>query len=277
MAKKLKELSGKFNADGQYNLAEYNLYLNSLVLSSKEIQTEVRNVARKFIETIMVEGKWYDDSAAEFAQWWDSQGVAHLNKISTVVEELVRITATDVCHKMKKSEQTAKSYKKYGKIQKFADSGDQYVLGIENITKDKLGYIKSTECREGAVLMAEEQALTSLANTVSTQFDRVDEHITQIKKLITVNLINGEAIKFAGLESSVLKNKVNNVKEHLEEIQNALYNNMQNAQNITNDTTKQIKAVLSTNYVKGGGEKEYKGDWDPNMRPDDISNWNLVN
>ena len=177
---------------------------------------------------------------------------------------------------MKKSEQTAKSYKKYGKIQKFADAGDQYILGIENITKGKLGYIKSTECREGAVLMAEEQALTGLANTVSTQFDRIDEHITQIKKLITVNLINGEAIKFAGLESSVLKNKVNNVKEHLEEIQNALYNNMQNAQNITNDTTKQIKAALSTNYVKGGGEKEYKGPI-KDISPDDISNWDLVN
>ena len=145
---KLKELSGKFKADGQYNLAEYNLYLNSLVLSSKEIQTEVRNVARRFIETIMVEGKWYDDSAASFASWWNTEGVVCLNKISTVVEELVRITATDVCHKMKKSEQTAKSYKKYGKIQKFADSGDQYILGIENITKATLGTIQSTECRE---------------------------------------------------------------------------------------------------------------------------------
>lgn len=250
---KLKELSGKFKADGQYNLAEYNLYLNSLVLSSKEIQTEVRNVARRFIETIMVEGKWYDDSAASFASWWNTEGVVYLNRISTVVEELVRITATDVCHKMKKSEQTAKSYKKYGKIQKFADSGDQYILGIENIKKATLGTIQSTECREGAVLIAEENALTTLANSVSTSFDRIDDHITQIKKLITVNLINGQAIKFAGLSSDVLKNKVKNVKSHLETIQGELYNRMLSAQNITNDTTKQVKAALTTNYVKDSG------------------------
>ena len=70
---------------------------------------------------------------------------------------------------------------------------------------------------------------------------------------------------------------LNSLVLSVKQIQNALYTNMQNAQNITNDTTKQIKAALSTNYVKGGGEKEYKGDWDPNMRPDDISNWNLVN
>ncbi len=247
---KLKELSGKFKADGQYNLAEYNLYLNSLVLSTKEIQTEVRNVARRFIDTVMVEQKWYDDAAASFAGWWDTEGVVCLNKISTVVEELVRITATDVCHKMKKSEQTAKSYKKYGQIQKFADAADQYVL-IDNITKKDLGTIGKTECKEGAVIIAEENALTTLANSVSASFDRIDDHITQIKKLITVNLINGQAIKFAGLSSEVLKNKVQKVKQHLEVIQSQLYNRMLSAQNITNDTTKEIKAALTTNYVKG--------------------------
>ena len=215
---KLKELSGKFKADGQYNLAEYNLYLNSLVLSTKEIQTEVRNVARRFIDTVMVEQKWYDDAAASFAGWWDTEGVVCLNKISTVVEELVRITATDVCHKMKKSEQTAKSYKKYGQIQKFADAADQYVL-IDNITKKDLGTIGKTECKEGAVIIAEENALTTLANSVSASFDRIDDHITQIK--------------------------------HLEVIQSQLYNRMLSAQNITNDTTKEIKAALTTNYVKG--------------------------
>ena len=247
---KLKDLSGKFKADGQYNLAEYNLYLNSLVLSTREIQTEVRNVARSFIETIMVKGKWYDDAAASFASWWDTEGVVCLNKISTVVEELVRITATDVCHKMRDSEQTKKSYSKYGKIQKFADATDQYVL-IDNITKKSLGTIGKSECEEGAVLIAEGNALTTLANSVSTSFDRIDEHITQIKKLITVNLINGQAIKFAGLSSEVLKNKVKNVKQHLETIQYELYSRMLSAQNITNDTTKQIKAALTTNYVKG--------------------------
>ena len=253
---KLKDLSGKFKADGQYNLAEYNLYLNSLVLSTREIQTEVRNVARSFIETIMVKGKWYDDAAASFASWWDTEGVVHLNKISTVVEELVRITATDVCHKMKNSEQTKKSYSKYGKIQKFADAVNQYVL-IDNITKKDLGTIGKSECEGGAVLIAEENALTTLANSVSTSFDRIDEHITQIKKLITVNLINGQAIKFAGLSSDVLKNKVKNVKEHLETIQYELYTRMLSAQNITNDTTTQIKAALTTNYVKG---------YDPSIR-----------
>ena len=250
MGKKLKELSGRFNADGQYNLAEYNLYLNSLVLSSKEIQTEVRNVARRFIDTVMQEKKWYDDAAASFAAWWNTEGVVHLNRISTVVEELVRITATDVCHKMKNSKQTEKSYSKYEKIRKFADSADQYVL-IDNITKETLGFIESTECREGAVIIAEPQQLTNLASSVSASFDRIDEHITQIRKLITVNLINGQAIKFSGLSSEVLKNKVKNVKEHLETIQYELYTRMLNAQNVTNDTTKQIKAALSTNYIKG--------------------------
>ena len=69
--------------------------------------------------------------------------------------------------------------------------------------------------------------------------------------MITVNLINGQAIKFAGLSSEVLKNKVQKVKQHLEVIQSQLYNRMLSAQNITNDTTKQIKAALTTNYVKG--------------------------
>ena len=108
-----------------------------------------------------------------------------------------------------------------------------------------------TKCREGAVIIAQPESLTTLANTVSTSFDRIDEHITQIKKLITVNLINGQAIKFSGLSSEVLKNKVKNVKEHLETIQYELYTRMLTAQNITNDTTKQIKAALTTNYVKG--------------------------
>lgn len=91
----------------------------------------------------MVRGKWYDDATATFAAWWNNtntnekglvDGINRLNNISTVAEELFKITAVDVCVQMKVSKKFGKSYQRHTYITNFA-KGNVYIYNIENITK----------------------------------------------------------------------------------------------------------------------------------------------
>ena len=118
MANNLSSLTGKFDETAKYNLDKYNTYLNTLRGHTVAIQKDVKEVAKQIMATVMQRGKWYDDSAAEFANWWNdvkgvSDGIDKLNGISTTMEELVRITAVEVSHELAKSKQTKSSYKGY--------------------------------------------------------------------------------------------------------------------------------------------------------------------
>lgn len=262
---KLSSLSGKFNADGKYHLDKYDQYLGKLVKKTVEIQKNIKKIAKELHEVVMKEGKWYDDSAAEFALWWNNikgvsgDGVDRLNAISTTVEELVRITAVDVCREIKKSKQLGKSYSKYAKIAKFASAKDQYILGIENITKKSIGNITPTKCREGATLLANGQELTGMVNVISVAFDEIDMEIDGIHKIIENNLIQGKAISFKGLSSSVLRAKVKKLRQHMEAISKVLYQKISEDQNATNETSKKVKQALEREYETGYYDQNNSG------------------
>lgn len=249
----LAEISGKFNADGRYKLDWYNIYLTNLTSFVKELQSNIKIIATEFRDTVMVENKWYDDSAAEFAKWWNDvagqkDGIDCLNKISSIVEELVRITAVNVCTQMKQSAQTKNSYQNYPYIVKYA-KGDVYVE-IENINKKMLGMITTTECKTGVTIEANKAALTSMVSSVSNAFKIINENLDKIESLITSNLIQGKAISFSGFDSNLLKRKINAGKSRLEEIQTRLYSKLLEDQEASNLTTKELKAALTTNFIK---------------------------
>lgn len=215
----------------------------------------------------MKEEKWYDDSAAEFALWWNNikgvsgDGVDRLNSISTVVEELVRITATDVCRQIKKSKQLGKSYTKYTKIAKFANATNRYILGIENITRNTLGNITPTKCREGATLVANSEALMTMVNKISSAFDSIQKELEQLCKIIDKYLIEGVAISFKGLNYSVLDTKKRKVIRYMDDISKVLYTKLSEDQNATNETTNNIKRVLER----------------PDPDEESIDKWELIN
>ncbi|MCI8760782.1 MAG: hypothetical protein HFJ34_06720 [Clostridia bacterium] len=249
---KLSSLSGKFKADGKYHLDKYEEYLDKLVKSTINIQTNVKKVANELHAVVMKEEKWYDDSAAEFALWWNNikgvygDGVDRLNSISSTVEELVRITAVDVCREMKKSKQMKKTHIEYSKITKFSNATDQYILGIENITKKSLGNITPTKCRTGATLTANAQALLPMVNNISHAFDKMDTDLNTVHKIVENYLIQGKAISFSGLNSTVLKNKIKKAKQHMKDISEVLYQKISEDQSTSNDTSKRIRNVLET-------------------------------
>lgn len=254
---KLSSLSGKFNADGKYHLDKYDKYLGKLVKKTVNIQKDIKKIAKELHAVVMKEEKWYDDSAAEFALWWNNikgvsgDGIDRLNAISTTVEELVRITAVDVCREIKKSKQLGKSYSKYAKITKFASAKDQYILGIENINKKSIGNITPTKCREGATLVANGQALTGMVDKISIALDDIDVEIDEIHRMIEFSLIQGEAISFKGINSSVLRAKVKKAKQHMEAISKVLYQKILADQNSTNATSKKVKEALEREYEVG--------------------------
>lgn len=249
---KLSSLSGKFNADGKYHLDQYEEYLSKLVKATINVQANIKKVAHELHAVVMKEEKWYDDSAVEFALWWNNikgvsgDGVDRLNLISSTVEDIVRITALDVCREMKKSSQMKKSYMEYNKITKFSNATDQYILGIENITKKSLGDITPTKCRVGATLTANAQALLPMVNNISHAFDKIDTELDTIHKIVESYLIQGKAISFSGLNSSVLKSKIKQSKQKMKDISEVLYQKISNDQSTSNETSKKIRNVLET-------------------------------
>ena len=260
---KLSSLKGKFNQSGTYKLKEYDQkYLKPLTNSVKELQSNVKKVAKQFHNTVMVEGKWYDECAAEFAKWWNddsdkTDGVQYLNRISTVAEEFVRITAVDVCKEMVSLKSMSKSANKHPYISKFG-KGNVYVDGIENITRKSLGAIAKTECSDGVAMTANKENIEKMIKGVSNAFDEINTQIGKIEKLINTHLIQGNTISFKGLNSTVLKSKVKQVKNCLNQIQDNLYKQLEADKENTNLTTKMLQKALETDYTKTGSSTTSK-------------------
>ena len=259
----LKQIEGGFSETSKYNLKLYNEYLQKLVKQVVELQSNVKKASKQIQNTVMVKGKWYDDSAAKFAFWWNNNttkasgladGVDKLNNVSTVAEELVRITGVDVSVQMSKSKKFAQSYLKHKYIVDFS-KGSEHIHEIENITKKTLGNIAQIECDENAELLADKQALSTMIKSISKAFDNIDSAITEIKKLVKNYVIEGKALKLKGLDSTTLNKKIQNVKGHLDAISQELYNRLKADQDSNNLTDSDLKKALSTNYSKNSSGK----------------------
>ena len=255
---KLSSLNGQFDESGTYNLKKYDQqFLKPLAGKVKVVQNHVKKVAKQFHSTIMVEGKWYDDCAAEFAKWWNDNGSAMdgvflLNRISTIVEELVRITAVDVCKEMVSLKSMKKSASQYPYIVNFG-KGSEYIYDIENITKKTLGDIPVTVCNANVKMEANKASLEAMIKAVASAFETINEQMESIGRLVNQHLIQGNTISFKGLNTTVLNNKISLGKKALNEIQYQLYKQLNEDKDNTNLTTKQLKSALQTDYTKGSG------------------------
>ncbi len=261
---KLSTIEGGFDETSHYDLKQYNEYLSDLVKQVVKLQRNVKIVSNEVKNTVMVRGKWYDDAAEDFAKWWNNtskeglaDGIDKLNNISTVAEELTRITAVDVCEKMKKSKKLGRSYEKHTYIANFA-KGNEYIYDIENITKKSLGEIPETTCDPNTKFMADKQSLSNMINKISSSFDNIDEAIDKIRKLVQKNLIEGDALKLKGLSPETLKNKTNNVKKHMDAICEELFNILKNSQEDNNLTDKELKKALSNDFYKSSSSSKKK-------------------
>lgn len=254
MAKKLSSISGGVKQGGTYKPKLYaENYLKPLVNHVKSVQTNVKKVSKTIKSTVMVQGKWYDDCAANFAEWWNntnksmSDGIDLLNRISSVVEELVRITASDVCKAMMASETMCKTAAKQNYIVKFS-KGSAYVLGIENITKKTLGEITETTCKDNADMVANDASLKSMISVLSKAFEEIEKDVKKIQQLIEKHIIGGATIDFKGqLNSATLKAKVSQVNSAMETIQDNLYNQLDKDSRVINTTTTKLKGALENN------------------------------
>ncbi len=258
---KLSTIEGGFDETAYYDLKQYNEYLSNLVKQVVILQKNIKIVSKEIQNTVMVRGKWYDDAAADFALWWNNSskgglddGIDVLNHISTVAEELTRITSVDVCTQMKKSKKLGRSYEKHTYIANFA-KGNEYIYDIENITKKSLGEIAETTCDPNTKFMADKQSLSNMINKISSSFGNIDEAIDKIKKLIQKNLIEGDALKLKGLSYNEIKKKTNRAKEHMDVISENLYNVLKTNQEDNNLTDKELKNALSNTYAKSGKER----------------------
>lgn len=254
MARKLSSISGGLKQGGTYRPKLYaENYLKPLVNHVKSVQTNVKKVSKTIKSTVMVQGKWYDDCAANFAEWWNntnksmSDGIDLLNRISSVVEELVRITASDVCKAMMASEAMCKTAVKQDYIVKFS-KGSAYVLGIENITKKSLGEITETTCKDNADMVANDASLKSMISVLSKAFEEIEKDVKKIQQLIEKHIIGGATIDFKGqLNSATLKAKVSQVNSAMETIQDNLYNQLDKDSRVINTTTDKLKEALQNN------------------------------
>lgn len=254
MARKLSSISGGLNEGGRYRPKLYaENYLKPLVKHVKSVQTNVEKVSRTIKSTVMVRGKWYDDCAANFAEWWNNtnksmiDGIDLLNRISSVVEELVRITASDVCKAMMASEAMCKTAANQNYIVQFS-KGSAYVLGIKNITKKSLGDITETTCKDNADMVADKASLDSMISALSNAFEQIEGEMKEIQALIKKHIIDGATIDFKGkLDSSTLKAKVFQVNSAMETIQDNLCNQLDKDSRVINTTTAKLKGALENN------------------------------
>ena len=262
----LASLTGKFDKSGTYKPKQYSeVYLKKLVDCVNNVQSNVKKVSNQLHNTVMVEGKWYDDCAAEFAKWWNDNGstmdgVNCLNQISIIVEELVRITAVNVCVEMMSLVSIAKTAGKQTYIANFG-KGNEYIYGIENINKKNLGNIAKTECNDEVGMTANQESLNNMVKEITSAFEAINENVKQIQQLIKYHLLEGNTISFSGLDGSTLNQKINKINNCMETIQNNLYSKLQEDQNNTNLTTKQLKSVLETNYSKSAGSSDTLRSW----------------
>lgn len=219
----LQGIVGHFDSGSEYDLNVYNSqYLANLISKVVNSQYNMEIMAKEITSTVMVEGKWYDDCAAEFAQWWNDikgqkDGLDYLNGLSTILEQLVKITAADVCSDMRGSHNLGESYKLYPFIEEFA-SGNYYIHGIRNLTKNDLGEVREIKCRQGVKMTANAQAINSMISKVSECADTITNNIKEICADIQEYLIDGRALKIKGLDSSVLEGRKKDMISRVETI-----------------------------------------------------------
>lgn len=222
----LSGIVGQFDSGSEYSLNEYTEYLTKLCSRVVTSQTNIENMAKEITNTVMVEGKWYDDCAAEFAQWWNDvagqkDGVDYLQGISTILENLVRITAAEVCADMRNSSNLGVSYELYPVIGEFA-SGNCYIRGIKEIKKADLGEVRETKCKMGSKVTANGDAINGMVRNVSEYADTIINNVKDICNDIQEYLIDGRALKIKGLNTAVLEerkrdmiNRANTIVERL--------------------------------------------------------------
>lgn len=224
----LQGIVGHFDSGSEYDLNAYQDYLMKLVANVQIVQGHMEMMAKEITGTVMVEGKWYDDCAAEFAQWWNDvkgqkDGIDYLHGLSTIVENLVKITAADVCSDMMGSHNLGVSYELYPFVSDFA-KGNCYIHDIRNLTKNDLGEVREIKCRQGVKMTANAQAINSMISKVSESADMITNKVKEICADIQEYLIDGRALKIKGLDSSALEgrkkdmiSRVNTIVERITE------------------------------------------------------------
>lgn len=254
MAKTLAELNGKFEASAKYNLDAYNTYLEKLRGHTVKIQGDIKAVADALKACVMVPGKWYDDTAADFALWWNdvagqSDGIDRLNGISSIMEQFIRVTALDLSdHLCSPNSPTYKSAKGYTYISKYADAKTPYIWGVQDLNKKALGTISETKTRAGVTLTADKNAITTMITDVGKNLDDINTRIDKVKKLIQTNIVEGTAIKVVDLDASVLNKYTTSIKKRLDDIQDELYVRLledASRHKIANNT---LKSALKKDY-----------------------------
>lgn len=218
----LQGIVGHFDSGSEYDLNAYNEYLTNLISKVVNSQYNMEIMAKEITSTVMVEGKWYDDCAAEFAQWWNDikgqkDGIDYLHGLSTVLELLVKITAADVCTDMMGSHNLGVSYEMYPLVSEFA-RGNCYIHGIRNLTKNDLGEVREIKCRVGTKMTANAQAINSMISKVSECADIITNNVKEICADIQEYLIDGRALKIKGLDSSVLEGRKKDMISRVETI-----------------------------------------------------------
>lgn len=257
MAKSLSEIKGdKFSTDS-YNLDNYNAkYLPKITSYTKKIQQDIKNVAQAISKCVMVEGRWYDDIASEFAIWWNdvagqSDGIDKLNGISSYIETIFKITALDLSKAISINDTTKKSANKYyGEITKYAAKANAGLpaFGVENITKKKLGMVEKTVVQSGKTISADKAAISAMINEVGNALEDINKQIVSVKKLIQTYIIEGAAIKITGFDQSTLDTYVKRTKQRLDAIQDELYVRLLEDSNRHNISSQNLKAALKKDY-----------------------------
>lgn len=229
----LDGIVGTIDSGSEYDLQAYQNYLANLMSKVINSQYNIEMMAKEITSTVMVEGKWYDDCAAAFARWWnddsgEKDGVDYLNGLSTILENLVKITAAQVCMDMRNSTTMRTSYSAYSLISDFAN-GDPYIHGIRNMTKADLGQIGETVCRAGVKNSANGEQINSMVARVSECADTIKSNIKEICNSIQEDLIEGRALKIKGLDSSILEDRKRDMLFRVNTIVERLSNELKNS------------------------------------------------
>ncbi len=229
----LDGIVGTIDSGSEYDLQAYQNYLANLMSKVINSQYNIEVMAKEITSTVMVEGKWYDDCAAAFARWWnddagEKDGIDYLNGLSTILENLVKITATEVCVDMRNSTTMRASYSAYSLINDFAN-GSPYIHGIRNMTKADLGQIRETVCRAGVKNSANGEQINSMIGRVSECADTIKSNVKEICNSIQEDLIDGRALKIKGLDSSILEDRKRDMLFRVNTIVERLSNELKNS------------------------------------------------
>lgn len=242
-----------FITNSEFRIGEYENCLQRIIEHTVKLQSDVEKISKTIEQNVMVKECWWDNTAEDFADWWNfkdsSSGIARLNKISTIAEELVEIVGANISKALIQADQTRVTANESSTIKTFANKGT-YSQGIKNLTKSSFVTI-SGRCSKNDKLIAEPKKLNAMTKTIDSCFKDIDEQIEIIAKSITKYLIEGMGLKIDGFNASTLKTKVNNVKECSNDIQKHLSTQVNKAVKGVKETTEKVKTAGSTDVNKG--------------------------